>query len=68
MSCWSLYLLMPSLTWDSAVHGLMNCCDFEHLLVGRWAWEMSIGIGLCLSTWTLFMAFFHHNGSLANSK
>ncbi len=33
----SLYLLMPCLTWYSAVHSLTLCCDLEHLLVVRWA-------------------------------
>ena len=37
----------PCWTWDSAVHGLTHRRDLEHLLVGRWAWEMIIGAGPC---------------------
>ncbi len=42
------------LHWQVQVKGH----DLEHLLVGRWAWEMSIGTGSCICSLGSFHGFF----------
>ena len=54
MSCSEFVTCM---TWDSVVNGLIHHHNLEHLLVGRWAWEMCIGIKPCFCTLDTFHGF-----------
>ena len=51
------YFFWTKTSLDSAVHSLTLRCDLDHLLVGRWAWEMSIGTRPCLCSLDTFHGF-----------